>query len=457
MALNWRSNPVVFAGLLLQLFSFLLVGPGAVCAQQPPTAQTVSAEQLAGNYQLPDGSVVGINPFSGGGGPPAPFFTDYSTGVIRTLSPQQGDRFGTGPSVGVQSPVERTVRVVWDGAGAIAGIALQRPGEEEIVAKRLPANVREVEFKSEDATLAGTLLMPPTPGPHPAIVLLHGSGPLTRYSFGPYPRFFASLGLAVLIYDKRGTGASTGTFFPRTAFYPEQYLRDAVAAVKFLKARNDISPRQIGVWGTSEGGMLTTQLAAVESVAFAINSSGFMMPLWEQVLYNIEAQLRADGFLATEVAEAVKFESFAMEVMRTGSNWDEYQRAQAAAVQTKWWSAYFGSWKGFSSLEDIRWQWEHAYRFDPRPSLQAVKCPVLGLFGALDTSTPAQRAASNLENGLRTSGNAAVTIKIFEQGNHPLMDARTGGNAEIPGLTRMIPGVFETLRTWLSSRITAAP
>jgi hypothetical protein len=38
------------------------------------------------------------------------------------------------------------------------------------------------------------------------------------------------------------------------------------------------------------------------------------------VLYNIEAQLRTDGFLATEVAEAVKFESFAMEVMRTGSN-----------------------------------------------------------------------------------------------------------------------------------------
>jgi hypothetical protein len=41
-------------------------------------------------------------------------------------------------------------------------------------------------------------------------MLLLGSGPLTRYSFGPCPHFFTSLGFAVLIYDKRGTGASTG-------------------------------------------------------------------------------------------------------------------------------------------------------------------------------------------------------------------------------------------------------
>jgi hypothetical protein len=85
-----------------------------------------------------------------------------------------------------------------------------------------------------------------------------------------------------------------------------------------------------------------------------------------------------------------------------------------------------------------------------------VKCPVLGLFGALDTSTPARRAASNLENGLRAAGNQDVTITIFEQGNHPLMDARSGGNAEIPSLTRMLPDVFGTIRAWVSSKITMA-
>jgi uncharacterized protein len=445
------------AGLVLQLFVILLVGGGAASGQQASTAEAISAERLAGNYQLPNRTVIGIDSFAGGSGPPVPLFTDYTTGIIRTLFPLGGDRFVMGPGFGVQSPVERTVRVVRDSAGAVIGIGLQRSGEDEVVASRLPSTVREITFTNEDATLAGTLITPPTPGPHPAIVLLHGSGPLTRHSFGPYPRFFASLGFAVLVYDKRGAGASTGTFFPRTAFYPEPYLRDAVAAVKFLKARDDINGGQIGLWGTSEGGMLTTQVAAVENVAFAINSSGFMMPLWEQVLYNIEAQLGADGFAATEVADAVRFETMALEVMRTGSRWDEYERAQAAALPTKWWSAYFGSSKGFSSLEGIRWQWEHIYRFDPLPALRTVTCPVLGLFGALDTSTPAQQTARNMENVLRAAGHRDVTIRIFEQANHPLMDARTGGNAEIPTLARMAPGVFDTIRVWLSSRITPAP
>ena len=94
---------VLGAGLLLEALSFVLVGPGAACAQQPPpTAQTVTVEQLAGNYQLPDGRVVGINPFSGDGGPPSPLFTDYTTGAIRTLVPQQDERFGMGPSFGVR-------------------------------------------------------------------------------------------------------------------------------------------------------------------------------------------------------------------------------------------------------------------------------------------------------------------------------------------------------------------
>ena len=442
------------AGLLVRLFALLLVTP-AVARGQPQPALT--AEQLAGSYRLPDGSVVGINPFSGDSGPVAPLFTDYTNGTIRTLLPLGGDRFGMGPSLGAQSPTERIVRVVRDSSGTITGIGLQRPNEDEVLATRLPVEARDISFSSEDATLAGTLLLPTTRGPHPAIILLHGSGQLARFSFGPYPRFFSSLGFAVLIYDKRATGASTGTFFPRTAFYPEPYLRDAVAAVKFLKSRGDIDPNQIGVWGTSEGGMLTTQLAAIEGVAFAINSSGFMMPLWEQVLYNIEAQLRGDGFSAIEVADAVRFETLAIEVMRTGTNWEQYEKAQTVALRQKWWPAYFGSSKGFSSLENLRWQWEHVYSFDPRSALQAVKCPVLALFGALDTSTPARQAGDNLENGLRAAGNSDVTIRLFAQANHPLMDARTGGNAEIPGLTRMVPDVFQTIRTWLSSRIKIAP
>jgi uncharacterized protein len=433
-----------------------LLRPGVASAEQGSNTEVVTALQLAGNYRLPNGTVVGINAFSADGGPPVPLFTDYTTGVVRTLFPLPNLQFGMGPSLGVRTPTERTVRILRDEAGSITALGLRTADEEEVVGQRIPLGEREVTFRNGDITLSGTLLVPSTPGPHPAIALLHGSGRLTRYSFGPYPRFFASLGFAVLVYDKRGTGASTGTFFPRTAVYPEQYEDDAIAAVQFLKEQANINPRKVGLWGTSEGGMLSTVVASREPVAFAINSSGFMMPLWEQVLYNIGAQLSTDGFSASEVADAVRFETFAIDAMRAGDRWDEYSRAQVVAAQQKWWSAYFGEWKGFQSAEDLRWQWEHVYRFDPRPTLQRVKCPVLGLFGGLDTSTPSRLAASNLEEGLRAAGNSDVTVRIFERGNHPLMDARTGGNAEIPGMTRMIPDVFETIRTWLATRIGTA-
>jgi dienelactone hydrolase len=424
-----------------------------VAGAQPGTSSPIATE-LAANYQLPDGGVIGINAFAGDSGSPAPFFTDYRTGEIRTLFSLPADRLVMGRSLGIQAPVERNVRVIRNGSGAVAALGLQRPGEDEVIATRLSADVSEISFESSDATIKGTLLLPATKGPHPAIVLLHGSGPLTRYSFGPYPRFFASLGLAVLTYDKRGSGASTGAYFPRTALYPEPYLRDAVAAVRFLKSRPDVKATQIGLWGTSEGGMLTTQVAAVEDVAFAINSSGFMMPMWQQVLYNIEAQLRADGFSASDVDDAVAFETLAIDVMRTGNGWAEYERAQAAALRTKWWPAYFGASKGFSSLEAIRWQWDHVYSFDPLVALKRTRGPVLGLFGALDVSTPATRAARAMEETLRSVGHADVTVRIFERANHPLMEARSGGNAEVPSLTRMVPGLFDTLRSWIDAHVT---
>ena len=93
----------------------------------------------------------------------------------------------------------------------MTGVSLVRDGEESRFAARDPLYFEEdVIFENSGVKLAGSLSLPEGEGPHPAIVLLHGSGPLTRYSFGPYPHFFSSLGFAVLIYDKRGTGESTG-------------------------------------------------------------------------------------------------------------------------------------------------------------------------------------------------------------------------------------------------------
>src|SRR5690606_12808244 len=85
---------------------------------------------------------------------------------------------------------------------------------------------------------------------------------------------------------------STGTVM-KPARYPDDLANDALAALHVLQQHPDIDPKRIGLWGSSEGGMLATYVASKSNdVAFAINSSGFMEPLWETLNYQVEAILR---------------------------------------------------------------------------------------------------------------------------------------------------------------------
>ena len=113
----------------------------------------------------------------------------------------------------------------------------------------------------------------------------------------------------MVVFDKRGTGASSGvrldasTGAPATLstrYYPDDLVEDALAALSFLQARAEVDRKQIGFWGSSEGGMLATQVAARSTeVAFAIDSSGFMGPLWETLLYQAGALARGQGSFGT--------------------------------------------------------------------------------------------------------------------------------------------------------------
>ena len=306
-------------------------------------------------------------------------------------------------------------------------------------------------FRNGDAKLAGTLIIPEGRRPRPAIVLLHGSGPLTRYSFGPYPGFFASLGFAVLIYDKRGTGDSTGTRIDASTGrvmapgkYPDDLVNDALAALRLLERRPEIDRTKIGFWGSSEGGMLATQVAARSAdVAFAIDSSGFMGPLWRTTLYQAAAISRFYGASEADIKEYVAFTQQWLDVARTGQGWDAFVERREE-MRRKNENVLFWSSGEFTSVEEMRWYWDHVLSFSPLPALKTVKAPVLGIFGELDTSTEAPVAAENLRRTLTAAGNDDVTVKIVAGAGHSL-SSKSGD--------RMAPGVFETLRSWLLARV----
>jgi pimeloyl-ACP methyl ester carboxylesterase len=345
-----------------------------------------------------------------------------------------------------------TVHFQRDGPGAAEGVTVRPAGGPVTFAAKVSTRDEEVILRHGDTSLAGTFTTPATPGPHPAIVLLHGSGPLTRYSFGPWPRFFNSLGMAVLVYDKRGTGASTGvrldasTGAPKTLsprHYPDDLLDDALAALRFLQGRAEVDRKQIGFWGSSEGGMLATQVAARSTeVAFAIDSSGFMGPLWETLLYQAGALARGRGAPQSDIDETMAFTRLWMDVARTGNGYEEFLKRREAIIASgkPWLLSYTSS--AFTSLAQMRWTWEHILTFSPLPALRRVTCPVLGVWGEADPLTDAPMAASAMREAL--SSNRDVTVKIFADAGHSLM--------ETPSRKGMAPGVFDFLRQWLVAR-----
>jgi pimeloyl-ACP methyl ester carboxylesterase len=126
-----------------------------------------------------------------------------------------------------------------------------------------------VDFSCRGTRCAAWLTLPAGPGPHPAVVLVHGLGATHDMMLPQYEQHFAAAGIATLAFDYRNTGASNGQ--PRQHISTREQCRDVVSAVEHLKSRPEVDGARIGLWGTSLGGMNVTRVAAArDDVAAAV-------------------------------------------------------------------------------------------------------------------------------------------------------------------------------------------
>lgn len=128
---------------------------------------------------------------------------------------------------------------------------------------------RRVDFPSEGIRCAAWLTVPPTSGPHPAVVLVHGLGATHDMMLPQYEQHFAAAGLATLAFDYRFTGVSDGQ--PRQHISMTTQRVDVNAALDFVRSRPEVDPIRLGLWGTSLGGMNVVRVAATRTdVAAAV-------------------------------------------------------------------------------------------------------------------------------------------------------------------------------------------
>jgi pimeloyl-ACP methyl ester carboxylesterase len=337
----------------------------------------------------------------------------------------------------------------------------------------------EVTFANAEITLAGTLTLPDAPARHPAVVLLQGSGPINRdeEAFGMRPfviiaNFFAGNGIAVLRYDSRGVGGSTGTAFQYTL---SDVAGDALAAVRYLKARSDVDSARIGLCGHSQGGIVAPMCAAQsEDVAFIICISGIGNTGEDMFLAQTRLIAEVDGATEDEVENRVQSMKHIVNLVRDGAGQAELepeivrmvqeQRSPWSEVEEKTWSDKNLDMDGdadddpaaevnchltlFSSL------WFRSFLdHDAQPVLKSVKCPALLIFGGRDRQVAPEVNHEAMVGALERGGNSDYFVRTFPTANHGFQSAKTGSPSEYGTLgEEFVPGFLELMSEWILER-----
>jgi pimeloyl-ACP methyl ester carboxylesterase len=315
-----------------------------------------------------------------------------------------------------------------------------------------------------NVALAGTLSMPDGAGPFPAVVLLSDMGPQDRDARQGQYRFFADLsaslaqqGIAVLRFDDRGVGQSGGdTRLATTA----DRVRDAQAALDYLRVRPSIDPARTGLIGHGEGGNVALQAASqpqppsfvVTLAAAGLNGlellanqaepataadtarTGAARRQAQAAIMAKAKEMRASGSNAAQIdtyvaqqrlklrseerrqAEAtLKFRRTMLEIVRQTAN-----NEQAQAIVTNMLRQRYPDQEGAitrARAEELTAPWYRYYlKFDPQLTLAEVQCPVLLLNGTDDAEVNAAINLTALEKGLRA--NKRVTARRLLGVNH---------------------------------------
>jgi pimeloyl-ACP methyl ester carboxylesterase len=317
------------------------------------------------------------------------------------------------------------------------------------------APTETVAFESGETRLVGTLIKPSTEGVHPAVIVLHGSGPekTSGVSYRLTANTLVRSGFAVLLYDKRGVGRSEGDL--ESALYAD-FVADAVAAVRYLAGRDDIDADLIGLHGNSEGGWFTPEVAHItQQIAFIFNRVGPPLSRMETGIFEIRNDFLADGIRQSDV------DSLLYVVRRA---WDYYiaagrdpdrvltpEREAINAELTRLRTTVPGADRVL--VEALLPYDEETYSdlasdlaYDPGPFLLEIDLPMIYVFGEDDINVPTAKSVKFLE-ALRADHAKDIDIVVFEGLGHPLA---TWKGVFTCGNTPAYPGL---LGSWARERL----
>lgn len=359
--------------------------------------------------------------------------------------------------------------------GMTIPFTLERLGEGEAApglvrpqTPKPPFPYAEEEFGVErgEVKLAGTLTIPAGDGPHPAVLLLSGSGGQDRNEelLGHQPFWviadrLSRNGIAVLRVDDRGVGQSTGNLSQASN---DDLRADAQALVEKLRAHAKVDGERVGLLGHSEGGIIAGMVAAADpKIAFVVLLASPILEGRGLMALQLEKILLASGVPEALVERQVRAQQEAFEGLANGD-----REVIASGVRKLILLQTFGSptppppEMRASIEQQVAAQVELFLtpRFsgfvlcDPMETLVDAKAPILALFGALDVQVPAEPNRERLKEEMPKDGPAPEVV-VFPGLNHLFQTAKTGLPQEYATIEEtMSPAVLEKITAWITAR-----
>jgi len=321
--------------------------------------------------------------------------------------------------------------------------------------------VEDVSFSNEKAgaVFAGTVTTPVGEGPFPAVVLVSGSGAQNRdeeyLGHKPFLLIADHLtrnGIAVLRYDDRGFGESTGSRISATT---EDYMEDALCAFEYLSKRPDIDKKRVGIIGHSEGGTISFMAAARnKEIAFIISLAGGAVKgdmLLAKQNYDILIALGISEEAASVYSAAIEEIGSVIDTRPYSDIVNNFEEIEEELFKDK---RDILPANLMSNLSQILRGGDVWLRFfignDPKNDIKNVSCPVFALNGSKDIQVDAEMNLSAVETYLKTAGNTNFTVRKYDGLNHMFQRCETGGVLEYSKIEEtMSPEVLEDIKNWI--------
>jgi pimeloyl-ACP methyl ester carboxylesterase len=312
----------------------------------------------------------------------------------------------------------------------------------------------QVLVQSGVVQLAGTLYLPDSARRCPVLIVLHAASGGER-GFFAYRHLVETLpaqGIGVLLYDRRGSGASSGDW--ATTSFADQ-AADCLAAIELLSQRDDVLPDRFALWGISEGGWIAPIVAAQSRAvaAMAIISGAGVTPA-EQMDYAAAYTLREAGFGDAAVAEALALRERVNAYYRGESGYAEVAAALHAAESAPWFAySYIGPASELpADVTTDKWFYEFAY--DALAIYPRVQTPALFVWGAQDRWVPAAESMRRF-----CAATAHLPDRMFAQlpGADHLMMAIASAHEDMrgaySGTPEIDPAYMRLLIAWLREHL----